>query len=117
MISHYLIAVVLIIALIAVTVPSLAFMPTMAEMTILVVIAVLVVAYAGLLLAEGDGDERENLHRAAAGRAGFIAGTAVLTLALLYQGFTHSIDPWIPAALGVMIIAKVATRGWHHHHS
>ena len=55
-------------------------------------------------------DERENLHRLQAGRAAYIAGIAVLTAALLWQGFIgHHVDPWIAVALGAMVFAKLLT--------
>ncbi|HVX90414.1 MAG TPA: hypothetical protein VHC20_02130 [Candidatus Paceibacterota bacterium] len=116
MIWHYLIAAVLIISLIAVTNPWMIFMPTVMEMVALVVIAVLVAGYAGLILAEQPNDEREDAHRAFAARAGFITGIALLTAALLWQGFHHAIDAWVPSALGAMILAKVAARAWANHY-
>jgi hypothetical protein len=116
MIWHYLIAAVLIISLIAVTNPWMILMPNVMEMLVLVVIAALVAGYAGLILAEKPDDEREDAHRSFAARAGFIAGIAVLTAALLWQGFHHALDTWVAAALGAMILAKVAARAWANHH-
>ena len=116
MILHYLIAAVLVISLIAVSDPYMFLIPGMAEMVVLVFIAALVAGYAGLVLAEKPEDEREDAHRAFAARAGFITGIAILTAALLYQGFNHMLDSWVAVALGAMIVAKVFGRAWANYH-
>jgi hypothetical protein len=104
------IAILIVLILVALVNPFMLWMPTMLQMTALVVIAALVVAYAGFILAERGGDEREVAHRAAAGRAGFIIGIVVLTAALLAQGFERAIDPWIATALSAMLVAKASAR-------
>ena len=115
MTSHYLIAAALVVLLFLVAGANqpgmmMPAMPNSVHMTLLIVAAAFAAAYAGLVLAERAGDEREAAHRALAGRAGYIAGIAALTLALLVQGFHHAIDPWIPFALSLMVVAKVAAR-------
>jgi len=112
---QYLVVFVLLVLLAAVADSSalwMSSMPNAVHMTILLAVAVLVAAYAGLILSERGGDEREVIHRSIAGRAGFLAGVITLTLALLVQGLHHHVDPWIPFALAVMIVAKVASRAW-----
>jgi hypothetical protein len=104
------IAILIVLILVALMNPFMLWMPTMLQTTALVVVAALVIAYAGLVLAERGGDEREVAHRAAAGRAGFIVGIFVLTTALLVEGFEHAIDPWIATALSAMIVAKASAR-------
>jgi len=76
------------------------------------VAAALLAVFAGAVIAEKGGDEREVQHRMHAGRAAFLSGIALLTLALLYQGFTHAIDPWVPLTLFVMVLAKLSAR-WY----
>ncbi len=92
--------------------PFMYWMPDMAQMAALTVAAALLAVFAGFILAEKAGDERETQHRMRAGRAAFLAGITCLTFALLYQGFTHSLDPWIPLTLCAMLLAKLATRSY-----
>lgn len=97
--------------------PFMLLMPSMATMLVLVALAVLILAWMGFVLKEGAGDEREALHRMHAGRAAYLAGLAVLTAALLYQGFTHALDPWVVAALAAMILVKVFSRSYLESHA
>ena len=55
-------------------------------------------------------EEREVFHKMHAGRVAYLSGIAVLTVALVVQGFAHAIDPWISAALGAMVISKLVAR-------
>ncbi len=105
-----LVAIVLIIMLILLANPFMFWMPSMMLLAALTVIAVLFCVWAGFVLTERASDEREEAHRSLASRAGFFAGAALLTIALLIQGLAHHIDPWIPAALALMVAAKVLTR-------
>jgi Na+/H+ antiporter NhaD/arsenite permease-like protein len=109
-IVQWVILVLLAIVLFTFVDPFMYWMPTMIEMMVLTVVAALLAVMAGFVIAENGGDEREVLHRMHAGRSAFLAGITVLTFALLYQGFTHSIDPWVPLALFAMVFAKLITR-------
>lgn len=110
--SQYLIAAALVILLGLLANPYMLWMPSPVEMLVVLVAALLAVVYAGFVWNEAQGDEREVLHRMLAGRAAFLTSVAVLTAALLYQGVTHTIDPWIPAALALTILAKLIARAW-----
>lgn len=110
--TQSLIALALILLLGLLADPFMLWMPTNLEMLLALLAALLLAAYAGFVLKEQGGDERDLLHRMLAGRAAYLATLGVLTLALLYQGLTHSIDPWIPAALALAILAKLATHLW-----
>lgn len=57
---------------------------------------------------EQSRDEREHIHRLTAGRIAFLTGTSLLVLGIVYQTTQHTLDPWLVATLGVMIIAKLA---------
>jgi hypothetical protein len=85
-------------------------MPSMFLVGFLSIIAVLFCVFVGFILSESASDEREESQRNLSGRAGFLSGASILTLALLYQGLTHMVDPWIPGALAFMIAAKVSAR-------
>lgn len=59
------------------------------------------------LVGEGKSrDEREISHRYIATRGGFIAGTIVLSIGILYQLFTHNLDPWLLAGLIAINLVK-----------
>jgi hypothetical protein len=90
--------------------PFMVWMPGFAQMTTLLGAAVLACVWAGFVMYEGSQDEREMLHKMHAGRIAYLSGVAVLTAALVVQGFAHDIDPWISAALGVMVISKLVAR-------
>ena len=64
--------------------------------------------FAGYMWRERARDEREELHKLAAGRVGYIAGGSVLTIGIAYQTFfIHSVDVWLVIALAVMVIGKL----------
>lgn len=115
-IGQYLIAIALVVLLALLANPFMLWMPGSTEMALVLVATILAVVYAGFVLMEQGGDERETLHRMIAGRAAFLTSVAVLTTALLYQGLTHTIDLWIPAALGLTILAKIVARIWAGSH-
>jgi hypothetical protein len=88
------------------------WMPSMMTTTMLLVVTLLTLVYVGFVLREKGADERDVLHRMLAGRAAYLTGVGMLTLALLVQGFMYHIDPWVPGTLALMIVAKVGTRLW-----
>ncbi len=86
------------------------WMPMMGEMVALVFGTVLLLAWAGFILAERAADEREVQLKVQSGRAAYLAGLGVLTVALVVQGLAHAIDPWIPLALATMVVVKLGSR-------
>ncbi|MFM2381930.1 MAG: hypothetical protein RLZZ76_697 [Candidatus Parcubacteria bacterium] len=86
------------------------WMPMMGEMVTLLIATVLLFVWMGFVLFETAHDEREAGLRHQSGRVAYLAGISVLLLALIVQGFAHSIDPWIPITLAVMVVAKQLTR-------
>ena len=92
--------------------PFMLWMPPPAQTAVLLGVVLLLIAWAGFVLREKASDEREALHARHAGRVSYLAGLAVLTLALLLQGLAHDIDPWIVVALGTMVLTKLAAH-WH----
>jgi putative flippase GtrA len=73
--------------------------------------ALLVLYVVGMSLA-GEGkteDEREQMHRWYANRAALIAGTIILSVAILYQLFTHNLDYWLLVALIGINLTKIVS--------
>lgn len=88
------------------------WMPDMMVVVMLAVTLGLFGVFASFILRERMTDERDGLHRTLAGRNAFLAGSGVLTLAIVVQGYTHSVDPWLVITLITMIIVKIMTRMW-----
>lgn len=88
------------------------WMPDMMVMVMLAFTLGLFGIFASFILREEKTDERDSAHRTLAGRNAFLAGSGILTLAIVIQGYTHSVDPWLVITLIVMIIVKILTRVW-----
>ena len=88
------------------------WMPSMAHTTLL---ACAVIAFGIIILfflRERVQDERDEAHRSVAGRAAFLAGSAVLIVGIIVQNGSHQIDTWLVGALIAMVLAKVTARVW-----
>ena len=109
---HLALTATLTLFLLALTDPLMVLMPSMAQMIALLLASVLLVVWAGLLMLETATDERETHHRMLADRNAYLVGIGLLTTGLLFQGFAHSIDSWVPLSLAGMIIAKALSR-WY----
>jgi hypothetical protein len=88
------------------------WMPTMMHITLLALGVGAFGVFALLILREGQGDEREDIHRMRAGRTAFLTGSSILLTATIIQSFAHAVDPWVVAALLGMVLAKAGTRIW-----
>lgn len=86
------------------------WMPMMGEMIALLIVSLLMLTWVGFVMKEVAHDEREVLLKMKSGRLAYLSGLAVLMLALIVQGFTHAIDPWIAIALAVMVVSKLFSR-------
>lgn len=88
------------------------WMPDMVVMCMLAITLGLFGIFASFILREKSVDEREDHHKTIAGRNAFLAGSGVLTLGIVIQGYAHTVDPWLVIALVVMVTAKIVTRWW-----
>lgn len=86
------------------------WMPMMGQMTALLIVVLLLITWAGFVMQETTHDEREVLLKMKSGRVAYLSGLGMLMLALIVQGFAHTIDPWIAGALAVMVVSKLLTR-------
>ena len=86
------------------------WMPMMGEMVVLLIVTILLLLWMSFVVTEKAVDEREVQLKTQSGRVAYLAGIAVLMIGLIVQGFVHAIDPWIPIALMVMVLAKFFTR-------
>lgn len=86
-------------------------MPTMMHMLVLGLFVVFTGLFAGLVVHEKVTDEREDAHRAQAGRMGYTLGLIVLTLGILIQTLRDvPVDVWLLLALLVMVLGKIGFR-------
>ena len=104
------ISVVLIIILISFLQVSQLTMPMSVEFSLIVFLIILFLAYTTTIWKELPRDEREEQHQLKAGRTSFLIGAGVLTMGAIYQLSQHEVDPWLIAALIIMILTKVFTR-------
>ena len=88
------------------------WMPDVVVLCILAIALAIFGMFASFIIREKSVDEREDQHKALAGRNAFLAGSGILMLGIVFQGYTHAVDPWLVIALIAMIIAKFLTRIW-----
>ncbi len=97
--------------------PFMVRMPTPLFYCVSAVFVALAALFAGLILREQPRDEREQVHIRTAGRVGYMVGTVVLTLGILVESMLdHTVDPWLLAGLGALILGKLATYGYLMRH-
>lgn len=106
-------AIALIVLLIFVANPFGQWMPDPVLMLVCVFLAIAVALFAGLVWRERALDEREEQHRAIAGRYAYIAGLLILVVGIIVQSARHQLDSWLVLALGVMVFIKEFTRLWY----
>ena len=83
----------------------------MTPLMLMGVITCLIVCFAvfgSFIWRERARDEREVVERMAAGRIAFLTGAGILVIGIIYQSFSHAVDPWLVLTLGMMIVAKLA---------
>ena len=83
------------------------WMPSALLMLLVAGLVAIFVLFVSFIWRENAEDERESLHKSMAGRAAFLAGASVLVAAIVVQSFSHTLDPWLVIALGVMILTKI----------
>jgi hypothetical protein len=86
------------------------WMPPMAVTGAILFVSVIICIWSGFVMMERGGDEREMFHRINAGRVAYLSGIAVLTVAVVVQGISHHIDPWVAGTLAVMVVSKILAR-------
>lgn len=82
-------------------------MPTALQMLVLGLFAAAMAVYAGIVFREHPQDERDVHHLAVASRVAYLAGVTALSVLLVIQDLTHTLDPWLCGVLALMIIVKL----------
>ena len=83
------------------------WMPTMFASAILLCFLIIFILFAAFIWKEKPRDEREEANRLLAGRVGFLAGTGILVIGIIYQTLKHNLDIWLLVTLLIMILAKL----------
>lgn len=87
--------------------PFMLLMPASLVYVLILLLLVASLSYSLLIWREKALDEREEMHRAYAGRVSFIAGVGILILGIVYQTLiVHEVDPVLVAAVAIMTLAK-----------
>ena len=86
-----------------------------AFLLVLLIATLLATAWAAFVTQEqsGIGAAKEMRPRLRASRTAYVAGVAILTVALLFQGMTHKLDPWLALVLATMVGTKLAARSYY----
>lgn len=88
------------------------------SMPAMVSVSALLVGYVVAMSLLGEwraSDERELQHRYYANRAALIAGTALLSIGVLYQLFTHQLDYWLLIAVILINVVKIVSLLYLHY--
>jgi uncharacterized membrane protein YgdD (TMEM256/DUF423 family) len=92
--------------------PLALLMPNKVQMSILALLVAAAGLYAGILFRQKARDEREALHLHRASRFAYVAGVALLVLAITVQSFQGGADPWLFYTLAGMVIVKLGILIW-----
>lgn len=99
----------LILLLVTCVNPLAAIMPGIWDQTVIILLIAVYGLYAGVVYRESARDERERLHLAHAERIGFLTGTGLLVLFLVFDTFLVSVEKSLVFVLGGMILAKMVS--------
>lgn len=110
--SEILVTLCLVLTAVLLLNPFQFWMPDMVVMGMLALALALFGVFASFILREKNIDERDAVHETLAGRNAFLAGSLILILGIVAEGYTHTVDPWLVGALVAMVTAKIATRIW-----
>lgn len=86
------------------------WMPMMGEMIALLIVILLMIVWVAFIMQEKTTDEREVALKLRSTRIAYLSGLGILTAALIAQTLSHTMDPWIPVAVAVMVVVKLFTR-------
>lgn len=86
--------------------PDKIFMPSELAMGLLFLTAAALTIFLIFIWRENPADEREAINQHLASRYAYVAGSAILVATIIVRGLQHKIDPFVAAALFVMIASK-----------
>lgn len=106
---HELIASVALVVLVALFLdPFMLWMPQSVVYVLVVVMVATFLALAVLIWGEKAFDERDEFHRRIAGRIGYLLGSTVIIVGIVWQTIFSHPDPWLVFALIALLVGKIA---------
>ncbi len=111
-IIEWLLGGLILLAVITLTNPMGVLMSFGVEMSLVIMLALAVIAFGIFFWRERPVDEREAQHGLVVARAGFFVGGGALLLAIGVQALAGHLDPWLPAVLASMVVAKLIASAW-----
>ena len=108
---------VVLLSLILLLNPFDILMLSMGAMMVLTLFVVAVFAFAAFVWREQAHDEREALLVGRAGRVAYLSGAGILTLGIILETLSRSLDIWLPIALGGMVLTKMAMSAYYQLYS
>lgn len=84
------------------------WMPNQLHMLMIAGLVIAFIFFSVFIWKEKSADEREQMHKASAGRWAYLIGSAVLVVGIVIQSLNHTLDPWLIIALVGMVFAKIA---------
>lgn len=106
-IAELILSLVLIVLLLLFLNPLTLMLPQPMHPIMIPLLVVLFIIFAAMLWNEQPGDEREQLHKFIASRFAYFAAVAGMTVAIVVQHQTGTIDPWLIIILCVTLLAKL----------
>ena len=86
------------------------WMPSMMHILVLALTLVALAFFEIFILREKIQDERDTVHRMLSGRAAFLTGSTLLTIAIVVQTLKDEVDVWLVIILVSMVLSKLITR-------
>lgn len=105
--QEIILSVLLLLALFFIINPAMILMPNQLQMFLIVIFIAIFLGFSILIWKERGGDERDVAHRLFADRVGFLLGSLVLFIGVLFGVLSHSVDLWLVGALSIMVLAKI----------
>lgn len=102
------ISIILLILTVLLLNPFHFWMPTQLHMLMLVAMVIVFIIFAAFIWKEKSADERDQMHKAVAGRWAYLIGSIILVTGIIVQSLNHTLDPWLIIALVSMVVSKLA---------
>lgn len=109
------IIIVIVLLFLSVHTPFHIIMPSMETAIVLCVTLFLLLVFGVFFWKSQSRDEREFLHRAQAGEVSYLIGALILTIGMIVELLSHSVNTWLALALSSMVIAKIMVRMYLTH--
>ena len=112
--GEFILSLALIVLLILFLNPVTLMMPQPMHPLMVPLLVILFVLFAAMLWHEQPGDERDQLHKFIASRFAYFAAVTAMTVGIIVQHSSGTIDPWLIITLCVTLLAKIIGLFYSH---